>query len=47
MVDYLLFFFFSYRKEGCPQAVRWSRLPAPTSAEQKEKEKRKFKLNLV
>ena len=30
-------------KEGCPQAVRWSRLPAPTSAEQKEKEKQKFK----
>jgi len=38
---HLLFFFFSYRKEirkeakekeACPQAGRWSRLPAPTSA---------------
>ena len=37
-------FFFSYRKEGCPQAVRWSRLPAPTSfVYQKKKEKIKLK----
>ena len=32
-------------KEGCPQAVRWSRLPAPTSfVYQKEKEKRNGKV---